>query len=42
MKTLAKIVYQTPATEVVEVRATGMVCQSAKTEDYKFFSQDES
>ena len=42
MKTLAKIVYQTPATEVVEVRATGMVCQSAKTEDYKFFSLDES
>ena len=40
MKTMAKIVYQTPATEVVEVRATGMVCQSAKTEDYLYVGLD--
>ena len=42
MKTMAKKVYEAPATVVVEVRATGMVCQSAKTEDYEFGNLDES
>ena len=40
MKTMAKIVYQTPATEVVEVRATGIICQSAVTEDYLYVGLD--
>ena len=42
MKTMAKKEYQTPATEVVEVIATGMICQSAETEDYVFGNLDEN
>lgn len=42
MKTMAKKVYEAPATEVVEVIATGMICQSAETEDYVFGNLDEN
>ena len=36
MEKTAKKGYETPATEVVEVTATGKICQSAETEDYVF------
>lgn len=42
MKTMAKKIYEAPATEVVEVTATGMICQSAETEDYVFGNLDEN
>lgn len=42
MKKTAKKGYETPATEVVEVTATGMICLSAKTEDYEFANLDEN
>lgn len=41
-KRLLKKGYETPATEVVEVIATGMICQSAETEDYVFGNLDEN
>lgn len=42
MEKTAKKGYETPATVVVEVTATGMICQSAKTEDYVFGNLDEN
>ena len=42
MEKTAKKVYETPATEVVAVRATGMICQSTRTVDYESVNLDES
>ena len=42
MEKTAKKGYETPATVVVEVIATGMICQSAETEDYVFGNLDEN
>ena len=42
MEKTAKKGYETPATVVVEVTATGMICQSAKTVDYEFGNLDEN
>lgn len=42
MEKTAKKVYETPTTVVVEVTATGMICQSFKTTDYEFGNLDES
>ena len=41
MKTMAKKVYETPATEVVAVRAAGMICQSTRAVDYEYVNLDE-
>lgn len=42
MKTTAPKVYETPATEVVAVRTTGMICESTRTVDYEYGNLDES
>ncbi len=41
MEKNAKKGYETPTTVVVEVTATGMICQSFKTTDYEFGNLDE-
>ena len=42
MEKIAPKVYETPATEVVAVSATGMICQSTRTVDYEYGNLDES
>ena len=42
MKAMAPKVYETPATEVVAVRAMGMICQSTRTVDYESVNLDEN
>lgn len=41
MEKNAKKGYETPTTVVVEVTATGMICQSAQKTDYEFCNLDE-